>query len=87
MFVVWQKGLVGRPTMDADMEFRGEVTPEGLKRVFAEIMSLTNCSLPESPEFPLLRFDLDYIGLVRRGRQMKCAAGGGGDGGRIGGGL
>ena len=24
MFVVWQRGLVGRPTMDADMEFRGE---------------------------------------------------------------
>ena len=53
MFVVWQKGLVGRPTMDADMEFRGEGTPDVLKRVFAEIMSI--------PMADAIRFDLELL--------------------------
>ena len=59
MFVVWQKGLVGRPTMDADMEFRGEGTPEGLKRAFAEIMSI--------PMEDAIRFDLESLsaGYIR----------------------
>lgn len=63
MFVVWQKGLVGRPTMDADMEFRGEGTPEDLKRVFAEIMSL--------PMEDAIRFDLELLdaGYIREDDQ------------------
>ena len=63
MFVVWQKGLVGRPTMDADMEFRGEGTPEGLRRVFAEIMSI--------PMEDAIRFDLELLdaGYIREDDQ------------------
>ena len=63
MFVVWQKGLVGRPTMDVDMEFRGEGTPEGLKRVFAEIMSI--------PMEDAIRFDLELLnaGYIREDDQ------------------
>ena len=63
MFVVWQKGLVGRPTMDADMEFRGEGTPEGLMRVFAEIMSI---SMEDA-----IRFDLELLsaGYIREDDQ------------------
>ena len=63
MFVVWQKGLVGRPTMDADMEFRGEGTPEGLRRVFAEIMSI--------PMEDAIRFDLESLsaGYIREDDQ------------------
>ena len=59
MFVVWQKGLVGRPTMDADMEFRGGGTPEELRRIFAEIMSI--------PMEDAIRFDLELLnaGYIR----------------------
>ena len=63
MFVVWQKGLVGRPTMDADMEFRGEGTPEVLKRIFAEIMAI--------PMEDAIRFDLESLnaGYIREDDQ------------------
>ena len=59
MFVVWQKGLVGRPTMDADMEFRGGGTPEELRRIFAEIMSI--------PMEDAIRFDFELLnaGYIR----------------------
>ena len=40
--------------MDADMEFRGEGTPEDLRRVFAEIMSI--------PMEDAIRFDLELLG-------------------------
>ena len=63
MFVVWQKGLVGRPTMDADMEFRGEGTPEGLRRIFAEIMSI--------PMEDAISYDLELLnaGYIREDDQ------------------
>ena len=37
LFVCWQGGFDSRPTMDADMLFRGEGSPERMKTVFAEI--------------------------------------------------
>lgn len=41
MFLVWNKGLSFRPTMDADIEFRGEASTDNLKRVFVEIASMS----------------------------------------------
>lgn len=40
LFVCWQGGFDFRPTMDADMLFRGVGTPERLKEVFTEICIL-----------------------------------------------
>ncbi len=40
LFVCWQEGFDFRPTMDADMLFRGTGTPERLKEVFAEICTI-----------------------------------------------
>ena len=37
LFVFWQNGFDFRPTMDADMLFRGESSPERLKEIFTEI--------------------------------------------------
>ena len=37
LFVFWQGGFDFRPTMDADMLYRGAGTPEQLKAVFTEI--------------------------------------------------
>ena len=63
MFVVWQKGLVGRPTMDADMEFRGDGTPESLKKIFLEIMAI---QMEDA-----IRFDLESlrVGYIREDDQ------------------
>ena len=41
LFVCWQGGFDHRPTMDADMLYRGVGTPEHLKAVFTEI-----CTVP-----------------------------------------
>ena len=37
LFVCWQGGFDFRPTMDADMLYRGVGTPEQIKAVFTEI--------------------------------------------------
>ena len=37
LFVFWLNGFDFRPTMDADMLFRGESSPERLKEIFTEI--------------------------------------------------
>ena len=42
LFVFWQNGFDFRPTMDADMLFRGECSPERLKDVFTEICKDTS---------------------------------------------
>lgn len=41
MFLVWNGGLAFRPTMDADIEFRGEGSVENLQRVFTEVASMS----------------------------------------------
>lgn len=40
LFIVWNNGFSYRPTMDADLEFRGDGSPENLKRVFDEIAQM-----------------------------------------------
>jgi len=40
LFVYWQGGFDFRPTMDADMLFRGVGTPDRLKDIFTEICTL-----------------------------------------------
>lgn len=41
MFIVWNGGFSFRPTMDADLEFRGDGSPAGLRLVFQEV-----CGMP-----------------------------------------
>lgn len=43
MFIVWNGGFSYRPTMDADIEYRGIGTPEELKKVFLEVASVEGC--------------------------------------------
>ena len=43
MFIVWNGGFSFRPTMDADLEFRGDGSPEALERVFREICDMPGC--------------------------------------------
>lgn len=40
LFIVWNNGFSYRPTMDADIEFRGEGSSENLRRVFREIAQM-----------------------------------------------
>ncbi len=40
LFVVWQKDFAFRPTMDADMLFQGDASPERLLTMFREILTL-----------------------------------------------
>ena len=37
LFVLWREGFDYRPTMDIDLEFRGEASTDGLVRMFREI--------------------------------------------------
>lgn len=37
MFIIWNGGFSFRPTMDADIEFRGDGSPASLERVFREV--------------------------------------------------
>ena len=37
MFIIWNNGFSFRPTMDADIEFRGDGSPASLERVFREV--------------------------------------------------
>ena len=41
MFIIWNGGFSFRPTMDADIEFRGDGSPASLERVFREV-----CAMP-----------------------------------------
>lgn len=41
MFILWNGGFSFRPTMDADLEFRGDGTPENLVAVFRDV-----CRMP-----------------------------------------
>lgn len=43
LFIIWSEGFSYRPTMDADLEFRGDGSPENLKRVFEEIAMIPFC--------------------------------------------
>lgn len=45
MFIVWNNGFSFRPTMDADIEFRGDGSPASLERVFREV-----CVMPGAEE-------------------------------------
>lgn len=45
MFIVWNGGFSYRPTMDADLEFRGDGSPTNLERVFREV-----CEMPGTDE-------------------------------------
>ncbi len=40
LFVLWRAGFDYRPTMDVDLEFRGEASTTGLVRMFREIAEL-----------------------------------------------
>ena len=40
LFIIWNGGFSYRPTMDADLEFRGDGSPENLKRMFEEIATV-----------------------------------------------
>lgn len=40
LFVLWRAGFDYRPTMDVDLEFRGEASAAGLVRMFQEIAAL-----------------------------------------------
>lgn len=40
LFVLWRTGFDYRPTMDVDIEFRGEASADGLVRMFREIAAL-----------------------------------------------
>lgn len=40
LFVLWRTGFDYRPTMDIDIEFRGETSSDGLVRMFREIAAL-----------------------------------------------
>ena len=51
LFVLWREGFDYRPTMDIDLEFRGEASTDGLVRMFQEI------ALMPSEEFDGLRID------------------------------
>ncbi len=44
LFVIWQNGHNYRPTIDSDFLCFGNVSAENLKRIFAEICSLTDIS-------------------------------------------
>lgn len=69
MFLVWNKGLSFRPTMDADIEFRGEASTENLKRVFIEIASMSGeeedgfCIDNKSIQVAPIREDDEYGGM------------------------
>lgn len=43
MFIVWNGGYSFRPTMDADLEFRGDGTPASIGRIFREICEMPGC--------------------------------------------
>ena len=43
MFIVWNGGFSFRPTMDADLEFRGDGSPENLECVFREVCDMPGC--------------------------------------------
>ena len=58
LFIVWNDGFSYRPTMDADLEFRGDGSPENLKAVFDEVARMPGA------EEDGLRIDADSIRAV-----------------------
>lgn len=55
LFILWSEGFNYRPTMDADLEFRGEGTPEVLCRMFQCVTQL------EGAEKDGVRFDSESV--------------------------
>lgn len=55
LFILWSEGFNYRPTMDADLEFRGEGTPEVLCRMFQCVTQL------EGTEKDGVRFDSESV--------------------------
>lgn len=58
LFIVWNGGFSYRPTMDADLEFRGDGSPENLKAVFDEVARMPG------EEEDGLRIDADSVHAV-----------------------
>ena len=58
LFIVWNGGFSYRPTMDADLEFRGDGSPENLKAVFDEVARMPG------EEEDGLRIDADSVRAV-----------------------
>lgn len=58
LFIVWNGGFSYRPTMDADLEFRGDGSPENMKAVFDEVARMPG------EEEDGLRIDADSVRAV-----------------------
>ena len=58
LFFVWGGGFSFRPTMDADLEFRGDGSPESLARIFRDVANVS-CESEDG-----LRIDADSIRAI-----------------------
>ena len=58
LFFVWGGGFSFRPTMDVDLEFRGDGSPENLARIFRDVANVS-CESEDG-----LRIDADSIRAI-----------------------
>ena len=79
MFIVWNGGFSFRPTMDADLEFRGDCSPASIERLFREVCEMPGSEddgviiNPETILATLIRED-DQYGGVRVTMNAKIGA-------------
>lgn len=91
LFILWTDGFGYRPTMDADLEFRGDGSPESLRQVFRDVAatggeeddglrinseSISAMPIREDDQYGGVRVSMTaYIGRVRIPLQFDVGVG------------
>lgn len=66
LFILWTEGFNYRPTMDADLEFRGDGSPTALKAMFKSIAKL--------PLMTVFRLMMKVSMLLKSGKMTSTVA-------------